>query len=328
MQRCRGVESFMIPKQKTVPKQKAAPKSKTAKIAEIIYKPVDPIDEKILTILQERKDACLKDLAKELDCHPTTIGRHTTLLQNEGLVVRYKKPKDPNGFVKWVGGVPAIESELISSTNNLVAASLLAECYDSMVTGAFSVFVLLFEENYWQILMNLKEGLTDTELQQNVKGSINLDSVRRILVVCDSHNIIKINTIRDPAGKDIIKLFEPLYRIDSVNRDYIEYMTLLRGLASAIQYKMSTQKTAGYSHFYEPMLDNDIQSFVNLKNRIVSKTLGKESELLSKVLVNYDFAPDLDRSYGDENWRVDIKEFKYLKLGSNERIIISDSFNK
>jgi DNA-binding Lrp family transcriptional regulator len=307
---------------------KAKPdKSKTARIAKFVNDSKDPIDEKILTIVSVRKEISIQDLATEIDLHPSNISRRITLLQNEGLVIKYKRSKNNKAFVKWVGGVPAIESELLNSTNSHVAASLLAESYDSMITGAFSVFVLLFEENYWQILMNLKEGLTDTELHKNVGDTINLDSVRRILVTCEAHNLIKINTIRDSAGKDIIKLFEPLYRIESVNKDYIEYMTLLRGLASAIQYKMSTQKTAGYSHLYESLLNRDIQSFVNLKDRVMSKTVGKESELMNKLLVNYDYAPDLDRIYRDEKWRLDIKEFKYLKLGGNDRIIISDRFN-
>lgn len=307
---------------------KKTDKSKTARIAKIVNNAVDPIDEKILIIVSDRKEISIQDLAAEIDLHPSNISRRVTLLQNEGLVIKYKRSKNNKAFVKWVGGVPGIESELMNSTNSHVAASLLAESYDSMITGAFSIFVLLFEENYWQVLMSLKEGLTDTELQKNVGDTINLDSVRRILVTCDAHNLIKINTIRDSAGKDIIKLFEPLYRVESINKDYIEYMTLIRGLASAIQYKMSTQKTTGYSHFYESILDNDIQSFVNLKDRIRSKTTGKESELLSKLLVNYDFATDLDRIYRDENWRINIKEFKYLKLGTNDRIIISNSFNK
>jgi transcription initiation factor IIE alpha subunit len=302
--------------------------SKTARIAKIVNKPKDAINEKILKIVFERKEISVPDLAIEVGLHTSNIGRRASILQNEGLIIKSKGDKTNKSYVKWVGGVPGIESDLLESTNKHVSASLLAECYDSMITSAFSIFALLFEDNYWEILVNLKEGLTDTELQKNLGTVINLDSVRRILVTCDAHNLVKIKTIRDSAGKDVIKLFEPLYRIESVNRDYIEYMVLIRGLASAMQYKMSTKKTPGYSHFYESMLDDDIHSFINIKEHILTKTTGSESELLNKLLFNYDFAPDLDRYYGNEKWRDTIKNSNYLKLENNDHIIISDGFNK
>ena len=103
---------------------------------------------------------------------------------------------------------------------------------------------------------------------------------------------------------------------------------MIRGLASAIQYKITTKKTPEYSHLYENILDNDIRDLINLKKRITKEPVGKEFDLLNKLLFNYDFASDLDNIYRDGNWKMDIKQSKYLKLGENDRIIISDSFNK
>ena len=302
--------------------------SKTAKIAKIVNKPKDPVDERILEIVFKRGEISVPDLTTEIEVSRETIRRHTTLLQNEGFIVKIKGLKNNAAIVKWIGGTPAIESELLNATNNRIAASLLAESFDSMITGAFSVFSLLFEDDCWEVLMNMKEGLTDLELQKNIGSTTNLDTVRRVLIICNAHNFIKINIIRNPAGRDIIQLFEPLYRIDEINREYVEYLVLIRGLASAIQYKITTKKTPEYSHLYENILDNDIRDLINLKKRITKEPVGKEFDLLNKLLFNYDFASDLDNIYRDGNWKMDIKQSKYLKLGENDRIIISDSFNK
>jgi len=222
-------------------------KSKTANIADKIYKPINVTDEKIIKILQIKKEAFYKELADELAIDESNIGKHIRRLQDEVLLIRYKK--DNRMVVKWIGGVAAIEQELMNATNLHANASLLAECYDDMITQAFAVFSILFEDNYWELVMNFTEGLTEVELGQRIGAAIPLDSIRRVLVICDAHGLVKLNRIREPAESDLIKLFEPLYRIEQVNREYLNYMILIRGLASAMQYRMENKKRGGSLSF-------------------------------------------------------------------------------
>jgi DNA-binding Lrp family transcriptional regulator len=290
---------------------------KTAKVAEIQSRNrLDSVDQKIVKILQNRDEASYADLAKELDIKAkTTVGRRVKKLQNEGLVYIYKKNK--NNFVKWIGGVPAIESELIGATNKHVRASLLAEYYDLMVTNAYSLFSILFEDNYWEIIMNLKEGLDEAELSQRTGDAISLDSIRRILVTCDHHNLIKIKTIREPSGNDPITIFEPLYRIEKLNREYLEYFIILRGLASAMIAKMDNKIPVGYSHLYNGMLKLIVPMFLTLKDKSTSNISESDNKILEKMLLNYDFAPDLERIYKHENWRILLKGSNGIQI--NER---------
>lgn len=201
-------------------------------------KKLDSIDQSMIKILLGRKEASYKELATELNLKSnTSVGRRAKRLQKEGLVCIYTK--DKNNFVRWIGGIPALESELDKASNDYVRASLLAEYYDSMVTNAFSLLSILFEDHYWEIIMNLSNGLTDVELSQRTGNAINLDSIRRVMVTCSAHNLIKLSTVREPAINDPIKIFEPLYRIDEVDRKYLEYFIVIRGLASAAIGRMS-----------------------------------------------------------------------------------------
>ncbi len=282
-------------------RSKTTQKSKTVQSAKILYKQLNSNDEKIIKVLQEKLEAYTTDLATEIGINLSTINRRTKFLQDEGLVVKYKK--DKKMVVKWVGGTPAIEQELLSATNKHISASLLAENYDSIILNPFSIFALLFEENYWEVIMNLKEGRTDVELGQYVGNSINLDSIRRIIVTCESHNILKINRIRDPAINDVIKLYEPLYRIETVNRDYLEYLIIIRGLASSMSIRMEGKLSKGYSHLYDSLLDMVVPMFLSLRDKATSNIKESDNEILKNVILNYDFAPDLDRIYRNENWR-------------------------
>lgn len=280
--------------------------SKISKIAGILNPASDSIDEGMVKILSERGEESYENLANELRVKATqTIGRHARRLQQEGLVYVYiKDKKTRKKFVRWIGGTPAIELEINRATNEHVRASLLAEYYDSMITNPFSLFSILFEDHYWEIIMNLSEGLTDLELSQRTGDAISLDSVRRVLVACDAHNLIKLNTIRSPALDDVLKIFEPLYRIDKVDREILEYFIIIRGLASAAIEKMTSSTPPGYSPLYGNLLDNTILMYLSLRDNISSNANGSESEILRRMLLNYDFAPDLDRIYEPNiNWR-------------------------
>jgi len=302
---------------------------KIAKVAEAQSRTLDPIDTKIIQILFDKKEASYQDLANDLNIKSkTTIGRRVKKLQNEGLVYIYKKEKNIN-FVKWVGGVPAIESELIRATNNHVRASLLAEYYDKMVTNAFSLFSIIFEDNYWEIIMNLREGLNEVELSQRMGDAISLDSIRRVLVTCNYHNLIEIKTIREPSGNDIIALFEPLYRIEKLNREYLEYFIIIRGLASAMIAKMDNKIPPGYAHLYNGILKLIVPMFLALKDKAISNVSEADNKILEKMLSNYDFAPDLERIYKHENWRILLKGSNNIKIDERtDNLMIRESLSE
>jgi hypothetical protein len=103
-------------------------------------------------------------------------------------------------------------------------------------------------------------------------------------------------------------------------------MLLFRGLASAIQYRMSGQKTPGHSLLYDKMLDTDIQMLIQLKDMAINKTTREESELFAKLLSNYDYASDLDRVYGDVNWRLILNQSKNLKISDDDHLVVSNNF--
>lgn len=302
--------------------------SKISRIAGTLSKIRDSIDERLVRILSEKKDVSYKDLATELEVKTQTIGRHARKMQNEGLVIVYKR--DGKKYVKWIGGTPALESELIGAANAHVTASLLAEYYDSMITNTYAIFSLLFEDNYWEIIMSLKEGLTDVEMSQRTGSAISLDSIRRVLVTCDAHGLIKINMIREPASGDLIKLFEPLYRIESVNKKYLEYFIIIRGLASAMVIKMDERDLKGHAHLYEGLLDSIVPMFLSLRNNIASNSNDAESEILEKMQANYDYAPDLDRLYRNEkNWRKLLNETVNVKIDEGtDRLMIRESLSE
>ncbi len=300
--------------------------SETSRMAEKLDNKISD-HENIARIIKEKGPITQMEIKEATSFSKGFISQAIKTLRDEGLIYLMKEKRGKKNQYKWVGGVPALEDELQSATSKYIPASLLAENYDTMITEAFSLVSLLFEGDYWEVIMNLKEGLTDTELHQHLGNDISLDSIRRVLVTSDAHNLIKLKRIREVSGNDQIKIFEPLYRIDEINRDYLMYMILLRGLASAIQIKMENKAEPGFSNLYGEMLDRSIEHFIWLRNKILSGSIGDESELLTRLLQNYDFAPDLDRIYRDNgNWRLKITESKNLKIDSNDHLVVVDSF--
>jgi len=299
-------------------------KSKTMQVAKSVYKPLSDTNTKILELLQSKKEATYKEIAEKLLIDESNVGKHLRKLENEGLLIRYKKDRM---VARWIGGVPAVEQELMSATNMHIKASILAECYDDMITQPFAVFSLLFEDNYWELIMNLIEGLTEVELGQRIGAAIPLDSIRRVLVICDAHGLIKLNRIREPAESDLVKLTEPLYRIEQINKDFFSYMIIIRGLASAMQYRMENKKEQGHSHPFEPLLDLNTEWFASFKGFVMSKTSIDEQTVISSILLNYDYSPDLDRIHRQDNWRMNLKSANNVNIGStSDHVLLRDKF--
>ncbi len=309
------------------PDPKKSSGSKTTRIAKIINRPIDPIDEKILKIVFERKEISVPDLALEIGLHASNTGRRANILQNEGFVVKYKGIKSKKSFVRWVGGIPALEDDLDSSTKNHITAGLLAESYDSMVCDPFSPFSLIFENHCWEVIENFKEGLNDLELSQQLGNATSLDTIRRIMIISSAHTIISIKTIRNPSGKDISTLFEPLYKIEKVNKQNMQYFSLIRGLASAMSYKLEGKASSTSIHPFAPILDLNEQIFAIFSDAIHSIKQAEDRDILLKSLKNYDFAPDLDRLFKHENWRLKINNASIVSLDpKTDNIIISQIF--
>jgi len=293
-------------------------------VAKSVYKPLSDTNTKILELLQSKKEATYKEIAEKLLIDESNVGKHLRKLENEGLLIRYKKDRM---VARWIGGVPAVEQELMSATNMHIKASILAECYDDMITQPFAVFSLLFEDNYWELIMNLIEGLTEVELGQRIGAAIPLDSIRRVLVICDAHGLIKLNRIREPAESDLVKLTEPLYRIEQINKDFFSYMIIIRGLASAMQYRMENKKEQGHSHPFEPLLDLNTEWFASFKGFVMSKTSIDEQTVISSILLNYDYSPDLDRIHRQDNWRMNLKSANNVNIGStSDHVLLRDKF--
>ncbi len=282
--------------------------------------------ERIAEFIQRNEVVTQKDIRDGTSLGKSVVMRGIKELKSEGLVIIKKEKEGRQSLYKWVGGTPAVEDELESATSKFVTASLLAETYDSLINDAFALFSITFSGYGWEVIANLREGRTDTEIHQSLGNDVSLDSIRRILVISDAHNLIKVKRIRTPAGVDKIRLFEPLYRIECVNKDYLEYMLLFRGLASAIQYRMGGQKTPGYSLLHDKILDMDIQMLIQLKENITSKATRDESGLFMKLLSSYDYASDLDRVYGDVNWRLILNQSKNLKLSDDDHLMVSNNF--
>jgi len=282
--------------------------------------------EKIADFIQKKAEATQKEIADATSLGPSVIKRGIKELKNEGLIIKKKEMQGRKSLYQWVGGTSAVEDELESATSKFVTASLLAESYDLLVNDAFALFSIVFDGYGWEVIANLREGRTDTEIHQSLGNDVSLDSIRRILVISDAHDLIKIKRIRTPAGLNGVKLFEPLYRIDSINKNHLEYLLMFRGLASSIQYRMKGQKTPEYSLLFDKMLDTDVQMLIQLKDKIMSKTTGEENELFMKLLSNYDYASDLDRIYGEENWRLRLNQSKNLKLSADDHLIVSNNF--
>jgi DNA-binding MarR family transcriptional regulator len=298
---------------------------KITHVAKLINTRFSETDTKIINFLFEKKQASYNELADALGISKPTVSRRVRLIQKEGLVISYKSNKE--SIIKWIGGTPALDAELVSSTSNNITASLLAENYDLLICDPFSPFSLIFENHCWEVIQNFKEGLNDLELAQNIGKAISLDTIRRIIVTGATHNIIKIKTIRAPAGNDITTLFDPLYKIEKVNRQFIQYLTLIRGLASAMSYNMEGKTSNSSIHPFAPILELNEQIFASFSNLITSINQNNDREILMKALANYDFAPDLDRLFKHENWRIKLKDADIVSLDpKSDNIVISKDF--
>jgi len=72
---------------------------------------------------------------------------------------------------------------------------------------------------------------------------------------------------------------------------------------------------SGHVPLYDGLLENVISMFLSLRDNIASNANESEIEILKRMLLNYDFAPDLDRIYEPNiNWR------KMLKTSTNIKI--------
>ena len=300
--------------------------SKVTHMAQILERKISPTDKKIVDFIQQQNNqSTLSEIAAGLSISKSTVSRRATALQKEGLVIKVKENNQTK--VIWVGGIPALESELNEANKRHVSASILAESYDSLVTGHFSLFSLLFESHCWEVIMNLKEGLNDVEVSQRIGNTITLDMVRRVIVAGDAHNLIQISTIREPAGNDIVKIFEPLYKIDRVNKDFKDFFIIIRGLASVMSYKMEGNTSPTHVHLYETLLDSCIASFSLLVDKTLSTQNEIDNELLKNVIMNYDFAPDMDRIHKHDNWRKKMKNSNNVVLDTKtDHLLITKEF--
>jgi len=285
---------------------------KVTHIAQILEKKISSTDKKIVEYIQQNNQALLSEIAEALSISKSTVSRRASNLQKEGLIIKVKENNQTKCL--WIGGVPALESELQKATTSHIKASILAENYDSLIIDPFALFSLLFEDNCWEIIMNLKEGLNDVEISQRIGSAIPLDTIRRVIVTGDAHNLIKISNIREPAGNDLVKLFEPLYKIENVNREYRDFLIMIRGLASAMSFKMDGKTSPEHFHLYEILLDSIIPLFSTLKDKSTSNQNENDNEILKNVIINYDFAPDMDRIHKHENWRKTLKNCKNVVL--------------
>ncbi|KAF5416094.1 MAG: hypothetical protein C5S48_04015 [Candidatus Methanogaster sp.] len=287
--------------------------------------------EKVAEILQQKNtSATINEIVETASLSRSTVSGCLKMLRNEGLVVLTNEKRGRQSLYRWIGGIPALEIELLEATNKHVSASLLAETYDALITDAFALFSILLENNNWEVITNLQEGLTDTEIHQRVGNDIPLDSIRRILVTCDAHNLIKINRIREPAGADFVRLFEPLFRVGFVNKDRLNDLIMLRGLASAMRFEIDDEPTNGYIHPYAILLNLMRNLYSSLQDTVLLTTDKNEQELFAKIIANvYDFAPDLDRVYRSENWRQKLKYSKNIIIDeSNDHLLLTDDFTK
>ncbi len=302
---------------------------KTAQIAKFIGDGSSSY-EKIAIIIQQKGVSTLDELVETTSLSKPTVSRSITMLKREGLVVLTKEKKGRRPLYRWIGGVSTLENELLEATNKHVSASLLAETYDTLITDSFSLFSILFENYCWEVIANLKEGLSDTEIHQRLGNDISLDSIRRIFTTCDAHNLIKINRIREPAGTDFIRLFEPLFRIEYVNRDLLNNLIMLRGLASAIHFEIENKPKEGYAHPYAPLFNLTKKLHSIFLDSSLSFTDKEEAELLLKILsYGYDFVPDLDRIYRSENWRQNVKASKNIMVDEiSDHVLLTNDFAK
>jgi len=304
--------------------------SKTGQVAKLIAGDGLSNYEKVAKIIQEKGIITQEDIINATSLSKGFISKLLKMLRNEGLVILTNKKSGRQFLYQWVGGTPAIEDELQIATTKHVSASLLAETYDALITDAFALFSVLFDGYGWEVIANIKEGLTDTELHQSLGNDVSLDSIRRILVICDAHNLIKINRIRTPAGSEIVKLFEPLYRVNSIDKNFVNSLMLIRGLASAIWFENENKHIEGFLHPFSILLDLNKKLYSSYINCAISSSSNECEELIDRILSKgYDFAPDFDRVYRSDNWRDKIKNNKnIIKDEKTDAILFADTFAK
>lgn len=287
-----------------------------------IYKKPDSTDVSILEIVKNKGRVSYEDIALELSIDKSTVSRRVKKLIQEGLVISIKEGR--KSILIWVGGTPAMEDAIQKSIVNQIPAAILAEYYDTLVLKPFSIFSLLFEDHYWEIISNLKPGFNDVEIGQWIGKSISLDSIRRVLVICNSHNIISLKNLRDPSISDFSMIFEPIYQINTINQEMLDRLIIIRGLASAMVNKNQFGNPTEVSHFFDPILEIVESSFETLKNEVNSINNLNDQEILRKILINYDFARDMDRIFRGTNWRNKIKDSNIVKINTkNERLGIN-----
>ena len=286
--------------------------------------------EKVAEILQQKGVSTIDEIVEATSLSKPTVSRCLTQLKKETLVVLMNEKRGRKSVYRWIGGIPALEDELLEATSRKVSASLLAETYDTYISEAFALFSVILENNNWEVITNLKEGLTDTEIHQRVANDISLDSIRRILVICDVHSLIKINRIRESAGKNFVGLFEPLFRVDFVNKNMLRDLVMLRGLAAAIRYEMVNKPKEGYIHPYATLLNLTRNLYSTLIDAVNSTPNTLEKELLEKIIFDvHDFAPDLDRLYRSGDWRGSIKNSENIIIDeTSEHILLNVNYIK
>jgi len=59
----------------------------------------------------------------------------------------------------------------------------------------------------------------------------------------------------------------------------------------------------------------------------MSKSNMDEQKVLSNILLNYDYSPDLDRIHRQDNWRMNIKSSNNVNIGStSDHVLLRDKF--
>lgn len=306
-------------------------KTKIAKIAEVINPKFSDSDLKMMDILSNNPDQkySYAEISEECGVSVSSVSRRIRYLATEGLVIRIPVGKN-RVKVQWVGGVPRFETELISATSRRASAALLTENYDSMVLDRFSLFSLIFDDNYWEVITNLHVGLNDVEILQRLSHVLSLDGIRRVMVIASAHNIVKLTTIREPSGTDISSIFEPLYRISEVNRRYVNYLIMMRGLAGAMSWEFEGIDTQNQRHIYQSILSVAYSGYMGVKNETMEQVDPRVSTILTKLMDNYSSMNDLEKMMGDDGaWRINVIEYpKIFSVAPTDELGITDTYSE
>jgi len=297
-------------------------KLKTVGLAETLYANVTENDLKIIEYLSQNPDCELtyKEISENCHISTSTVSRRIKLMEIEGLIVKFRTKKGTK--VKWLGGIPSYEEELASATARRTSAASIAENYDLLILDRFSLFSLIFEDNYWEVFSNLKSGLNDVEILQNASNILPLDGIRRVLMTAEAHNLIKLKTLRQPAGNSPSLLFEPLYRIEEVNELYLNYLRIIRGLSSAISVNMEGWHDENTPHMYNNLLELTFKMFLGMEKSISENNDPNSKMILKLMLNNYENYSDLDKRSGEGSWRLLIKDTTDLIANSKKEMLL------